>query len=403
MSDGGSDPHRAAERARRASELIARARGLIPMIDRAGATIERERRLPQDILEALYDARLFRLTIPRSSNGEEVEPATLFQVVEALAEGDASVAWCVGQASGVATASGFLAAPVRDAIFGERTAVVASGPNNRKATAVVCDGGYRVTGSWRFASGSTHATWLGGHCTACAPDGTPITAPSGKPLDQITVLFPKSSAVVTDVWNVMGLKGTGSNDYAVTDLFVPADHAYTRDSDRDRREQGPLYRFSVFNMFGVSFSGIALGITRRALDDFIALAGSKTPHGGSAPLRDNGVVQSQVGLSEMRLRSARTFVLDHFRNMYALAEQGTPFTPQMRITNRTVTCFAIQQAREVMQFIYHAAGATAIFEDQAFERRFRDLNTLTQQGQAAFSNFEGMGQLLLGPTSNRQT
>lgn len=403
MSEGSSDASGAAERARRASQLIASARDLIPAIDRASARIERERRLPPEILEALYDARLFRMTIPRSCNGEEVEPATLFQVVEALAQGDASVAWCVGQANGVATASAYLAAPVRDAIFGGRTAVVAAGPNNRKALAVTCDGGYRVTGNWRFASGSNHAAWLGGHCTVCERDGTPMADNGGKPLDQITVMFPKSSAVITDVWNVMGLKGTASNDYAVSDLFVPADHAYTRESDTDRREAGPLYRFSIFNLFGVSFSGLALGIARRALDDFIALAKTKTPYAGTAALRENGVIQSQVGLSEMRLRSARTFVLDHFRTMYALAAQGTPFTQEMRVANRTVTCFAIQQAREVMNFVYHAAGATAIFEEQPFERRFRDLNTVTQQGQAAFSNFEGMGQSLMGLTPGRQT
>lgn len=403
MTDGGTDPDLAVERKRRATRLIAAARDLVPVIDRGGAEIERERRLPDAILEALHDARLFRMTIPRSCDGEEVEPATLFEVVEALAQGDASVAWCVGQANGVATASAYLAAPVRDAIFGVPTAVVASGPNNRKASVVACDGGYRVTGSWRFASGSSHATWLGGHGTVCERDGTPSVDGNGKLLEQITVLFPKSSATFTDVWNVMGLKGTASNDYAVTDLFVPADHAYTRESDLDRREQGPLYRFSIFNLFGVSFSGVALGIARRALDDFIALAKTKTPYAGTTTLRDNGVVQSQVGLSEMRLRSARTFVLDHFRTMYALAANGTPFTQEMRITNRTVTCFAIQQAREVMNFVYHAAGATAIFEDQAFERRFRDLNTVTQQGQAAFSNFEGMGQTLLGLAAGRQT
>ncbi len=389
--------------ARRADELIASARRLQPIIERAGDRIERERGLPDDILEALYDARLFRLTIPRSCDGEEVEPATLFQVVEALAQADASAAWCVGQANGVATASAYLAAPVRDEIFGNRNAVVASGPNNKQAKAVICDGGYRVTGNWRFASGSHHATWLGGHSTICEPDGTPKQDASGRQLDQVTVLFPKSAAVMSDVWNVMGLRGTGSNDYAVADLFVPADHAYTRESDTDRREQGPLYRFSIFNLFGVSFSGVALGIARRALDDFIALARTKTPYASTVPMRENGVIQSQVGLSEMRLRAARTLVLDHFRNLYALAAKGEAFTQEMRVANRTVTCFAIHQAREVMNFVHHAAGSAAIFESQGFERRFRDLNTLTQQGQAAFSNFEGLGKTLMGIESTRQT
>lgn len=391
------------DRSTRSVVLIDGAKKLIPIIDRAGDRIERERRIPDDILKGLYDARLFRLTMPRTCDGEEVEPATLFQAIEALAQGDASVAWCVGQANGVATAAAYLAAPVRDAIFSDRMAVLASGPNNLKAKAVTCDGGYRVTGNWKFASGSSHATWLAGHCTVCERDGAVRLDRHGKPLDQLTVLFPVTSAAMTDVWRVMGLKGTGSNDFSVTDLFVPSDHTYTRESDADRREIGPLYRFSIFNLFGVSFAGVALGLARRALEDFIMLAKTKTSYAAAAALCDNGVIQSQVGLSDMRLRSARTFVIEHFRNLYDVAADGGAFTQAMRIANRTVTCFAIHQAREVMNFVHHAAGATAIFEDNPFERRFRDLNTVTQQGQAAFSNFEALGQTLMGTTSLRQT
>ena len=235
----------------RAASLIASARDLIPVIDRAGERIERERRLPEEVLDGLYDARLFRLTIPRSCDGEEVEPATLFQVVEALAQGDGSVAWCVGQANGVATASAYLSPLVRDAIFADRKAVVASGPNNVKAQAVICDGGCRVTGHWRFASGSAHATWLGGHCTICERDGTPRVDQTGKLLDQLTVMFPKASAEMTDVWNVMGLKGTASNDYAVSELFVAADHTYTRESDTigARKARSTGFPFSTCSGF----------------------------------------------------------------------------------------------------------------------------------------------------------
>jgi alkylation response protein AidB-like acyl-CoA dehydrogenase len=393
----------AAERDLRAAELIGRAHELRPMIERAGDRIERERRIPADVLDALHDARLFRLLIPRSLDGEEVEPATLFQVVEAIAQGDASVAWCVGQASGVSMASAYLKPEVARTVFGDRRTVVASGPNNPKATAVVCEGGYRVNGEWSFASGSKHSAWLCGHSTVCEPDGRPRVGPGGKPLDQLTVVFPKSSATMIDVWNVMGLKGTGSDNYSVTDLFVADDYTFTRESDADRREQGPLYYFSIFNMFGVGFSGVALGIARRALDDFIKLAVAKKPYAATAILADNNVIQSQVGLSEARLQSSRTYVIQTFRNLYAAASQGMRFTQEMRVANRTATCYAIHQAREVMNFIYHAAGATAIFESNPFERRFRDLHTVTQQGQAAFSNFEALGQTLLGQTAMRQT
>lgn len=392
----------AAEREQRATELIGRARELIPLIERAGERIERERRIPDDVLDALHDARLFRLLIPRSCDGEEVEPATLFQVIEQIAQADASVGWCLGQASGVSVTAAYVEPEVAETILGDKRAVLACGPHTPKPQAVACEGGYRVTGDWGFASGSRHSAWLLGHSTVCEPDGTLRLGPDGKPVEQRSMIFPKSSATMMDDWNVMGLKGTGSVSYSVNDLFVPADFSFTRESDQDRRETGPLYRFSMFNLFGVGFSGVALGIARRVLDDFIKLALVKKPFGKTELLCDNNTIQSQVGLSEARIASSRAYVLDTFRSHYRAVEQGLRFTPQMRIANRIVTCYAIQQAREVMNFVYHAAGATAIFESNPFERRFRDLNTVTQQGQGAFSNFESLGQTLMGKPPSRR-
>jgi len=392
-----------AERERRAAELIGRARELIPLLDRAGERIERERRIPADVLDALHDARLFRLLLPRSRDGVEVEPATLFQVLEQIAQGDASVGWCISQGSGASTGAAYLKPEIAHAVFGDKRAVIATGPNNTTAKALVCDGGYRVTGEWGFASGSNHSAWLYGHSTICEPDGKPRLGPSGKPLELRTMVFPQSDAVMADDWNVMGLKGTGSVSYSVKDLFVPEDFSFLRESDAERREAGPLYKFSMFNLFGVGFSGVALGIARRMLDDFIKLALTKKPYGATTLLCDNNQIQSQVGLSEIRLQAARTFVLETYRQHYQAVSQGLRFTQEMRVTNRTVTCYAIQQAREVGFFVHHAAGATSIYEGNPFERRFRDLNTVTQQGQGAYSNFEAFGQVLMGKTPTRQT
>ena len=392
----------AADRERRAAELIGRARELIPLLDRAGDRIERERRIPSDVLDSLHDARLFRLLIPRSYDGEEVEPVTFFQVLEQIAQGDASTGWVISQGSGGSMAAAYLKPEVARAVLGDSRAVIATGPNNYTAKAVTCEGGYRLTGEWGFASGSAHATWLFGHSTVCEPDGKPRLGPDGKPLELRTMLFPKSSATMIDVWNVMGLRGTSSDSYSVKDLFVPADYSFLRESDAERREPGALYRFSMFNMFGVGFSGVALGIARRMLDDFIKLAMVKKPYASTTLLADNNVIQSQVGLSEARLQSSRAYVMETYRRLYQEVAQGARFTLEMRMANRIVTCYAIQQAREVMNFVYHAAGASSIFENNPFERRFRDLNTVTQQGQGQFSNFENLGQILMGRPMARQ-
>ncbi len=384
----------------RVQDCVARARALAPLIESASDRIEAERKIPDDVLAALHDARMFRMLIPRSCGGDEVTPMAFFGAIEAIAKADASVAWCLGQGSGVSMAAAYLKPEVARDIFGDARAVAASGSSNIIAKAVAVEGGYRVTGAWKYASGNRHAAWFGGHCIVHEADGTPRLGADGKPIDR-TMLFPKASATTTDVWQVVGLKGTGSDDYAVRDLFVPLDYAFTRESAADRREQGPLYRFSIFNMFGIGFAGVALGIARTTLDAFVALAQEKTPFGGAKLLRDSAVIQSHVGLGrDEAARRARLPAADDCRSLWETASSGTTFTLDQRVMLRATTCYAINLAREVVDAVYHAAGATAIFESNPFERRFRDINTVTQQAQASLTNFEVMGQSLLGLQPN---
>jgi alkylation response protein AidB-like acyl-CoA dehydrogenase len=386
----------ATEQARRGAELIERARSLIPLIAGAVDRIDREREIPADVLEAMHDARLFRTLIPASIDGEEVEPAVFFQVIEAIAMADASVAWCLCQNSGVSMAAAYLDPKIAREMFGAANAAVATGAPSPHAKAVVTEGGYRVTGHWHFASGSRHAQWIGGHSTICEPDGTPRLGPNGKPIEQRTMFFPKSQATITDTWQVIGLRGTGSDDYAVTDLFVPEAHTFTRESDADRREAGPLYKFSIFNLFGIGFCAVALGIARTVLNDFIAVAKSKKAHSSGKLLAENNLVQTEVGRAEAKLGAARAYVLDGYAQLYEQASNGEKVSFAQRLASRGMTCFAIQQAREVVDFAYHAAGAGAIFDKNPFERRFRDLHTVTQQSQAHMENFEALGQSLMG-------
>jgi alkylation response protein AidB-like acyl-CoA dehydrogenase len=280
--------------------------------------------------------------------------------------------------------------------------VIASGAPGGPQKAIAVDGGYRVSGRWRYASGSRHSNWLGAHCTVYERDGSLRLSRDGKPLDQRTVVFPKSHATMIDVWQVMGLRGTGSDDYELNDHFVPEAYSYMRESDDDRREKGPLYRFSIFNMFGMGFCAVALGIARTVLDDFMKLAIEKGVQYSGMRLRDNHLVQGQVGLSHTRIEAARAYVLDIYNQLYAAASRGESFSQAQRFATRGVTCYAIQQAREVVDFCYHAAGGTAIFESNPFERRFRDMHTVTQQSQAHVSNFEHLGQSLMGLTPSRK-
>jgi alkylation response protein AidB-like acyl-CoA dehydrogenase len=389
-------PHEDAETEPAApGDCIARARQLAPFIAAHSARIEREREIVPEVLDALHNARMFRMLLPRSCDGEEVAPATYVQAIEEIAKADASTAWCLSQGSGSSMSAAYVAPHVARDVFGSPRAVLASGPAGPDARAVVVEGGYRVTGTWGFASGIRHATVLGGHCNVANADGTLRLGADGKPIER-TVFAPKASGAVTDNWHVVGLKGTGSNTYTITDLFVPEDHAFSRDAVENCREKGPLYRFSTYQMFGTGFAGIALGIGRASLDAFMTLAGEKTPYRTGRVLRENGVIQSQVALCEAKLTASRALLLQTLQQLWEVAAKGENLTIAHRAKLRLAATYASHQAKDVVDTVYHAAGATAIFESNPFERRFRDIHTVIQQIQGQFSNFELVGQVLLG-------
>jgi len=374
--------------------VIARAEAVRPAVAAASNEVEATRRLPPALLDKLHDAGLFRLLLPRSSNGIETDPVTFFHVIETIARADASTAWCLSQAGGCAMSAAYLDLPVAQAIFGDPKAVLAWGPGPR-VKAVECDGGYRVTGVWSFASGGRHATWLGAHCPIHAADGSPKREANGEPLER-TMLVRTQDVEWTDIWNTVGLRGTASDQFALNDFFVRSDHSITREFDRECRESGPLYRMSAHTCYQVGFAGVACGIARGALDNFVDVARNKVPRGMKSPLRDNAVVQSGLAQAEVNLRAARAFLLQSMADIWKDLVAGTSITVEQRVIIRMAATHAIHKGREAVDFAYNAAGATAIFEGHPLERRFRDIHTVTQQLQGRLSHFETVGAWMLG-------
>ena len=375
--------------------VIARAEAVRPFVAAAANDIERERRLPAPLLDRLHEAELFRLLLPRSSNGIETDPVTFFHVIETIAQADASTAWCLSQAGGCAMSAAYLDLPVAQAIFGSNPrAVLAWGPGP-KVKAVECDGGYRVTGVWAFASGGRHATWVGAHCPIYQADGALRLDDNGLQQER-TMLVRSEDVVWTDIWNTVGLRGTASDQFALDDFFVRADHSITREFDRECRESGPLYRMGSGTCYQVGFAGVACGIARGALDCFVDVARNKVPRGGKSPLRDNAVVQSGLAQAEVNLRAARGFVLQSMAEIWKHLCAGASITVEQRVIVRMAATHAIHKAREAVDFAYNAAGATAIFENHPLERRFRDIHTVTQQLQGRLSHFETVGAWMMG-------
>ena len=367
---------------------------LSPIIASAADQAEREHQLPANLLDALHQNSLFRLLLPKSFGGYELDPVSFCKTIEAVAMVDASTAWCLCQANGCAMAAAFVPAQVAKQIWNEDiNAVLAWGPG--KGEAIQVENHYRLTGSWSFVSGGRHSTWLGGYATLREDNGAPLRDADGLPMGR-TFLFPTAQATMTETWDVIGLLGTGSDKFSVSDISVPATHAFARDQASDRRYTAPLYLFPAASLYASGFAGTALGIAQAMFDAFKALVLEKTPRLERQRLKESSVIQTEIGQSEARLKAARIFLLSELEDIWAAVTSNQTVTISQRMRIRLASTHAIHEARAVANAVYYAAGASAIFAGTPFQRRFRDIHTAAQQIQGRKAHFQTVGSFLLG-------
>ena len=367
---------------------VQKARDLAPMIATASPINDEIRELTKPVVAALIEGGFFHMLKPKSVGGMELRPSVFAQVTETIAAADGSTGWVTCQSNGCSTSAAYLAPAVAREIFGPANGILAWGPPG-PYEAVPVAGGYRITGKWRFASGSQNATYLGAHIKI---KGTGETR---------SFLFPKTSAAMKDIWHTIGLRGTASNEYAVDDLFVPEERAMHRDDPRHRREDGLLYRFTSGQLYSIGFGGVGLGIARATMDAFLNLPANKVARGAGKTMRENNVVQSQMAQCDARWRSARLLLHNAADEAMEEVEQHGEMTLEQRARIRLASTWAIQSAREVVNTLYHAAGSVAVFEENPFERRLRDMHTVAQQAQGRQLHYETVGQLMFGlPAEN---
>ena len=264
----------------------ARARDAAPVLLAEAPAIEATRRITPAALDVLHANRLFRCLLPKSAGGDEARPSDYIRMLIAVAAADASTAWCIGQGSGCSMAAAYLPQETAQTIWGGDPRAVLAWGQNQGARARVVDGGYIVTGTWTFVSGGHHATWIGGHCHVVERDGSLRAGADGRPIER-TMLIPRGLYSSTDTWDVVGLRGTGSDTFAIAEHFVPDAFSVCRDTDEERREPGTLYQFSTTNMYASGFAGVALGVARGLLDRFLEVAGEKTPSLTSRAMRES--------------------------------------------------------------------------------------------------------------------
>ena len=375
------------------SDPVARARTIAPIIEAAAPRTEAEKALPPEVLDAMHGAAIFRTLIPRAYNGEEIRPAQFFRLLETVAAADGSTGWMLCQGSGCSFASAYLDPSSARAIWGDPRGVLAWGYGTGDAQVV--PGGYRVKGTWGFASGQKHATWIGGHCRIIEADGSIRKDADGTQVER-SMLVPRAQVRFHDVWNVVGLRGTNSDTYSFDDLFVPDEFAVRRDLDHERRVDSPLYKFTTTNLYASGFAGVSMGIARGTLDAFIAMAKTKTAASQPRPMRESEVLQSGIAQSEAKLRSAGAWLVEVLEQAWDVAERTGQVGMEERAWIRLATTSAIHRAKEVAEWAYHEAGASAIMIGGPFERRMRDIHASGQQVQGRSSHLEMCGQYILG-------
>ncbi len=369
------------------------ARQLAPSIRSSADQIEEARELPRALFEALADAGLFHLMVPRSLGGAEVDLPTYIRVVEELGKADASTAWCINQGGVFATYAACLPPDVARLVWVDTPRSVVANTADPNATAHPVEGGYRVTGRQGFSTGCRHASWLAAR-GRILEDGRPRRLADGQP-DIRYFLLPAAEAEILDTWHVRGMRGTGTHHFAVTDVFVPEERAFLVTAPT-LGEHGPLYVIPRTLLFASGDAATALGVARSSVDALVELAGGKTPASTTGLLRDQALVQSDLGHAEAHLRAGRAMLRETVREVWdAVCATGT-ITMEQRAELRLATTHAIRLAVQVVDTVYNAAGASAIFQSHLLQRHFQDIHVISQHLQSRLSHYELVGRFYLG-------
>lgn len=368
------------------------ARELAPAIRSCADQTESDRELPRPLFEALAGAGFFKLLIPRTVGGAEIDLPTYVQVLEELGKADSSTGWVVNQCAVFATYAAQMPRDVARQIWIDTPHSVVANTPEPTAQAVVVPGGYRVTGRQGFSSGCRHAAWLAAR--ALIHENGQAKLSNGQPEERY-LFVPAAEAELLDTWHVRGMRGTGTHHFVVQDVFVPAERTVLQ-AGGPLFENGPLYQFPRRLLFASGDAAVALGTARACLDAFFELAGVKTPRSMQATLRDQPAIQATVGHSEAQLRSARAFLTEAVRDIWQEAMSTGAITSDRRAGLRLATTHAIRLAVEVVDSVYNACGVTVIFEGNRIQRYFQDLHVISQHTQARLAHYELIGKYALG-------
>ena len=369
---------------------------LEPLIRAHAAEAEANRGLSRPVHEAMVRAGLFKMFLPRTLGGLELDPVSGFELMEEIARIDSAAGWNLQIAAApVAMAILFPDETVRE-VFTPEDAVVDGGffpPGVLEAV----DGGFRLNGRWSFVSGCQNASWIVNPAIELR-DGAPVMGPEGQPLIRVC-LYPASEATIVQAWDPLGMRGTGSHDVVAENVFVPTQRtAFLRPFSIEPNESlcGAFANLGIMPTV-LGNAVVALGIARAAIDEAIPVIQTKTPAHFQTQPGQRSTVQGHLGRAEATLSAARAYFYQAIRDAWAVAETGQAIGDEQRKHMQLAASYAAESAANAVDMVHAAVGSTGVLEAQhAFARHFRDVHTITQHALCSPTRFESMGQVMLG-------
>ena len=368
------------------SDIYANAHALRDYLREKSAEIDEARRLPPEVAARLRDAGMFRLAMPKSWGGPELSTFEQIEVIEEISRGNAAAGWCVM----IGCDSGFFSAHLEDAVgrrLYPRLDMVTAGQASVVGIAERVEGGYRASGNFAFASGITHADVVIAGCIIQENGSSVSAGPSGRWL-----LIPASECEIQDTWHTTGLRGTGSNDFHLSNVFVPEERSFN--FFEPARRATALYRAN--NTFLPKFSGVPLGAARAMIDLVAETMQTKVEFPTGRSYKSIPRVQSAIAEAEMILGAARSYVFSATEREWKRLEKGEQLTERERADVWLCRVHVAHAAREVIRMLYDAVGGSAIYSRKGpFDRALRDAETWCQHVVVQRRTLEHIGAMLL--------
>jgi alkylation response protein AidB-like acyl-CoA dehydrogenase len=374
------------------TSLLDAAREIAPIVREHSQEAERERRLAQPVLNALRETGLLRMTTPRSLGGLETDPVTRALVVEEIGRHDSAAAWTLENPLDWAFLCCRLPDEGAEEIYSRGADILIAGQFGRPLQATSTNGGYRISGRAPFVSNCYDADWILSMVVVDEDES------AGAEPEMRMIYFPSEQCEIIDTWDVMGMRGTGSNDISVTDVYVPKSRTFpfVPDFEPGSHYRGPLYRLPVVGVAATGIPTPMLGVARRALDEVTALAQTKTPVGSSGLLMERASAQVQLGQAEAILRSGRLLLLESLREAWRRCLDGETHSLEQRAGLLLALAHAMSSAVQAVELACSIAGTTAFRATSPLERCFRDVQTMRHHVWASEQRYGTFGQVCLG-------